>query len=226
MGVVPSKKLLKLEFYEQHEVVWTAEQANIGLAATDPTTLATKNAATRAAYQNHLAAQQNAKAATQGWYDALADLSTFGAGLINKIRAKANTGGGAATYTLAQIPGPATPTPVGPPGTPTKFKVEVDQSGALILSWGCPNPVGATGTTYLIARQVGAGEFVTLGATGKKTFTDVTLPAGTAIVTYRVTAQRSTAQGLPAEFTVKFGMGSSGEMIATVATPSSPKLAA
>jgi hypothetical protein len=226
MAVVPSKKLPRLEFYEQHEPVWTSEQANIGLAATDPTTLATKNAAARAAYENHLAAQQNARAATQGWYEALADLSTFGAGLINKIRARASTGGGLATYTLAQIPPPATPAPVGPPGTPTKFKVEVDQSGALILSFACANPAGAGGTTYLIARQVGSGEFVTLGATGKKKFTDDTLPAGTAAVTYRVTAQRSTAQGLPAEFTVKFGVGSAGEMTATVTPPTSPKLAA
>jgi hypothetical protein len=228
MPVVPKKKLPRLEFYEQHETVWTDEAANIGLAAGDPAALAAKNAAARAAYENHLAAQQNARAATQGWYEALADLSTFGAGLIDKIRAKAKTGGGDATYTLAQISAPPTPSPVAAPGTPDKFKVEVDQSGALILSWGCPNPAGATGTTYLVSRQVsGAGEFVVLGATGKKTFTDTALPAGTTAVTYRIRAQRSTAQGLPAEFTVKFGTGSAGQVTATVqGPPSSPKLAA
>jgi hypothetical protein len=43
-------------------------------------------------------------------------------------------------------------------------------------------------------------------------------------VTYRITAVRSTAVGLAAEFIVNFGTGSSGEMVASVV--SAPKLAA
>jgi hypothetical protein len=65
-----------------------------------------------------------------------------------------------------------------------------------------------------------------LGSTGKKTFVDDTLPSGLSQVTYKITAIRSTKQGLPGEFTVKFGVGGGDEMIATVVPPTSPRMAA
>ena len=48
----------------------------------------------------------------------------------------------------------ATPTPVPAPGTPFKFKVSLDQTGALTLGWKCENPTGSQGTIYQVWRKI------------------------------------------------------------------------
>ncbi len=117
------------------------------------------------------------------------------------------------------------PEPVGPPGTPTSFKVELLADGSVKFKFKCANPAGATGTQYQVWRRVGlAGEFTFLGGTGPKEFTDASIPAGTSQVTYQLQATRSTAIGPWAQFNVNFGVGSAGEMTASVSE--SPKLAA
>ena len=63
-----------------------------------------------------------------------------------------------------------------------------------------------------------------IGASGTRSFVDATVPAGTPTVTYQVQAARSTAVGLAAQFVVNFGVGGSGERVASVV--SAPKLAA
>ena len=225
MPVVPSKKSQKLDFYEQHQVIWAAVSAAIGLATGDATTLGTKCVAGRTAYTDHLAAQAAAKAATATWLATMRDLSTFGAGLVKKIGAYAQTGGGEAVYALAQLPAPPTPSPVGPPGTPTGFKVELNQDGSLKLSFKCANPRGSTSTIYQISRRTNpGGEFEFIGSSGPRYFVDAKLPAGTTSVTYQVVAVRSTAMGSPAQFNVNFGVGGGGEKTATVGP--APKLAA
>jgi hypothetical protein len=153
---------------------------------------------------------------------------TTGAGdIIKQVKAKAASAGsgGNAIYGLALLPVPATPSPVPPPGTPTNFKISLSQGGALTLAWKCANPAGGGGTFYQIARRIGAsGAFVPQTGVGSRTFTDPTIPAGTASVTYQITAVRTTVAGPTAEFTVNFGTGASGEMTASLM--SAPKLAA
>ena len=155
---------------------------------------------------------------TQDFHEAIRSMSEAGADVIQSIRTKAGVDG-PGIWTLADLPVPATPSPVAAPGTADSFKAELVQGGALMLSFKCQNPKGAQGTVYQVARQVAGGAMVILGATGKKTFIDETLPSGLTQVTYKITAIRSTRQGLPAEFTVKFGVGGSGEMTATVIAP-------
>lgn len=58
---------------------------------------------------------------------------------------------------------------------------------------------------------------------GVKTFLDETLPTGSAPVTYKITAVRSTARGNPAQFTVNFGVG--GQTV-TIVEGESLKIAA
>jgi len=65
-----------------------------------------------------------------------------------------------------------------------------------------------------------------VGASGVKTFTDETLPSGSAPVTYQITAVRSTSRGNPAQFTVNFGIGGPGLTIASITEGSNVKLAA
>jgi hypothetical protein len=79
---------------------------------------------------------------------------------------------------------------------------------------------------YMIYRRLGAaGAFESLGGVGEKKFHDTTIPAGTASVTYKIQAVRSTAVGDWAEFNVNFGTGAGGGITATV-TPTPTKLAA
>jgi hypothetical protein len=65
-----------------------------------------------------------------------------------------------------------------------------------------------------------------IGAAGNKRFADATVPAGTAQVTYCVTALRSTVAGAPGQFTVKFGAAPGGGALTASVVPSAPKLAA
>jgi hypothetical protein len=56
-----------------------------------------------------------------------------------------------------------------------------------------------------------AGGFALIGAAGgDKAYTDETLPSGSPSATYQITAIRSGIRGLPAQFTVNFGVGGGG----------------
>lgn len=68
----------------------------------------------------------------------------------------------------------------------------------------------------MLRQTSGATGFTFVGAPGTRSFTDDSLPAGAAPVTYRVTAIRSTLRGDPAQFTVSFGSSDSGLSIASV----------
>ena len=90
---------------------------------------------------------------------------------------------------------------------------------------------GSVGTIYQIYRKIapptGTGNFEFLTGTGTRQFTDETIPPGSASVTYKIVAVRSTASGDPAEFTVGFGIGGGGEVTASmIASPEAPRMAA
>ncbi len=55
-------------------------------------------------------------------------------------------------YSFAQIPPPAVPGAVPPPGTPFDFRTALLQNGAVELKWKCQNPAGASGTIYEVTR--------------------------------------------------------------------------
>jgi len=129
-------------------------------------------------------------------------------------------------YFLAQIPPPATPSPVPAPGTPSDFAATLNPDGSLGLKWKCANPPRSTGTIYQISRRTGAaGAFVSVGGSGARTFVDAGVPSGVASVTYQIVAVRSTAIGVAAQFTVNFGTDTGGTTTASV-VESAPKLAA
>lgn len=224
--IVPNTQLGKVQFYEEHNAPWTANATAIGLLSGDVTSMGTKTLAARAAYNAHTAAQLTSKAATQTYSDAVNTMATFGSTLIKKIKVKAATDG-AGVYALAQIPAPALPTPVGPPGMPFGFVATLQPNGSLELTWKCTNPSGAGGTNYDVSRKLSTeSDFTSIGKTGKKTFLDTTVPGAVAQITYQITAFRSTATGTAAQFLVNFGV-SGGTMTASVVPPSSaPRMAA
>ena len=227
MSVVPNKQLEKLEWCENHVDPWTTNAAAIGTTAAEVTAFGTKVDAARAAMTAAEVARDAAKNATLTLQTAIAAMDVAAAGIIKQVRAKAETTGNPNVYALASIPAPGTPSPVGPPGTPTSFTVLLAQDGALQLGWKCNNPVGCHGVLYQVYRRVGtAGDFAYVGGAGEKKFIDATVPAGASQVTYQIQAVRSTSVGPWAQFNVNFGTAAGGAVTASVAEASSPKIAA
>jgi hypothetical protein len=229
MGTVPQYPKLRMEWYETHVEQFAANAVAIGTTTTATTDLTTKTTAARDKYNAKLAAENAAKVATSEWHSAIVAMATAGSAIIDQIRAKAKTVGGNSIYELAGIPAPATGTPKPPPGQPTDLKVALDATGALNLSWKCANPPGASGTTYNVFRRIGAvGEFSYLGGSGVREITDESVPAGSALVMYKIQAVRSTSVGPWNTFNVFFGVDTGGAAMVTsvAAVAASPKMAA
>ncbi len=223
MSLYPNTKTGKVAFFNSKVAPWTTNATAIGTTTTAVTDLQTKVTAAQDKLAAQVAAVQAAKTATMAADNAVAAVCVAGGDIIKSIRTKAATAG-VGVYELAEIPNPATPTPVGTLGLPTNLKVELGQDGALTLKWKCANP-RATGTIYQIWRRLDSEtEFSYVGGAGGKTFVDATVPAGSTSIMYKMQAVRSTAAGPWATFTVLFGTGAGGGMTASLET--TPKLAA
>jgi hypothetical protein len=220
MSVVPQQKNERIGFYQRHVGPWQDAAEQIGLSAEDVAVLDAKTQAARQAFQAHSTAQQAARSATTAYYDAVAQMSQCGSGLIRKIRAAADLQG-ERVYALAQIDPPAKASPVPPPGKPYRFTVELaDGDGSLKLAWKCKNPRNSQGTMYQIWRRIGqSGKFAFIGTSGVRSFVDDTLLAGTVGaggVTYRIVPVRSTRRGTAADFLVFFGTDGSGTPVSFI----------
>ena len=163
-----------------------------------------------------------ARSATLGLQLAVEAMAKAGANIISQIRVKASTDDG--VYPLALIDAPAKASPIGEPGKPTRFSVELSQVGSLTLKWKCKNPKGSVGTMYQIWRRIGTGELTYLGCVGVKMFVDDALPAGASEVMYQVQAFRSTKAGPWAQFNVNFNGTNIPQSV--IGTRSTPKLIA
>ncbi|HYE21537.1 MAG TPA: hypothetical protein VEA69_24035 [Tepidisphaeraceae bacterium] len=224
--ILPAKRVERLQFVENHVAGWLADATDLGTTSAAITALQGLATSARAAFNAQQVALDLARSRT-GEFDAAIDLMTKATtDVLKQIKAKAAIVGGTSIYTMANIPIPATPSPMPPPGTPTDFTVGLTQDGAPVLGWRCANPRGGAGVVYTVARRIGdeGQPYVVVGATGVRSFTDEGVPAGTVSVTYRVIAFRSTVHGPAGLFTVRFGTAESGA--ATASVVSAPKLAA
>ncbi len=228
MSVVPVERSARIAFYKNHLVPWTANAAAIGLATATVAELSTLVEAAIQAGSNAELARQASKAATEAYTQAASAVSRVGAGSMATIRGFADATNDPNVYVLAEIPAPSSGTPMPPPGVPTDFRVALTQDGDIILKWKCANPKGTNGTIYEVRRRpigtTAAWNFI--GATGTRSFTDDSIIAPSAGVTYQVTAVRSTQRGLPGQFNVGFGTAGGGLVIASVTDMNGAKLAA
>lgn len=217
MGIIPTRVQDQLDFFDQHQGVWSGNAAQIGISSSQATAFKTAAGAARAAYTAQLDAAAARLVATNAASNARSQARQMCADLISLIKGFANNQPNPDhVYDLAQIPPPASATTAPPPGTPSDFVVELLQNGTVKLKWKCQNPPGTSGTIYEVRRRAGqtAGSpFVFIGATGVREFEDDTLPAGGGPgggVTYEITAVRSTSRGNPATWNVTFGHASGG----------------
>jgi hypothetical protein len=205
MSLVPKDKQGKISFFQSKITPWTASATQIGTTSTAVTALGTltTTAATKMAAQT--AAEAAWKSSILAADTAIDAMCVAGANIIADIRAEGRTGG-ALVYELAEIPAPATPGPVGKPGTPFKVEARLKPNGSLELIFKCSNPAGCTGVIYQIYRKIeSTGAYEYLGGSGERKFTDLTLPSGVPSVMYQIQATRSTSVGDEAEFVVNFG---------------------
>lgn len=213
MGVVPSKDLEAIQFFESHVPVWQANAVAIGLTAAMVTGLDNAAKAARGSYTAQQNAREAAKAATTALHNNVTNLRGVGGDLIKTIKAFADTTNNPAVYATAQIPPPAPPTPLPPPGQPTGFEVQLTGSGAIFLKWKSTNSSASSGAFFTVKRKLaGEGQFTLVGGTGSKSFVDDGVPFGASSVTYLVQGFRGTEPGAESEqLTVQFGVGGGGQ---------------
>lgn len=209
-----------LQWCQTHQQVFIDNAAAIGLTPEQATGFAVNTNAAVAADLAQEEAQTTAKVATQTVNDAVGVLRGDAGDVVRSIRAFAELQANPnAVYALAQIPAPAAATPAPPPARPTNLTVLLEAaSGDLTLRWKAANPVGTSGTAYIIRRRLpGESEFQFLGVTGSKKFVDSSLVAGPDSVQYTVQGQRGDSTGPLSEvFTVTFGQLPGGGVTAYV----------
>jgi hypothetical protein len=220
MAIVPVPRVKKIDFFQTRLAPWAAHWADIGLDEDDVTVMDDLVAAARSARLAQAQARDAARSATLRYRTAIEKMCGHGSDCIKKIKARAAAVGGDynGVYALSLIPPAADPSPLPPPGEPTRFRVGLRQDGTLELRWACKNPKGSQGTMYEVWRQRGFGQpFEFLATVGVKKFVDEKIPAGTTMVIYRVVAVRSTRRGAANTYNVQFGVNSGGAaMPATV----------
>lgn len=209
MTVVPDRDLDAVQFFESHVPVWAATPAAVGLTAAQVAALDTATKAARNAYTAQQNARNAAKAATTAYHNNVGTMREIGGDLIKTIKAFAATSNNPGVYAAAQIPMPAQPGPLPPPGQPDDFDVRLTGSGGLSLNWKAANAAPSTGAYFTVRRRLGSqGPFVFIGGTGGKTFVDDSIPAGTSFVTYLVQGFRGEQPGPESELvSVQFGAG-------------------
>lgn len=215
MSTVPTKFPETIDWVNARITDWAADPAAIGLDATAVAALASALSTAQSGRQGAIDARTASRDATIVYNDAGTDLRAQARQAVATIRAFAKASANPATvYSDASIPPPATPTPAPAPGTPEGFTISLSQGGAVTLAFECAHPAGVNGVTYKVERQdtpQSAWAFLTNAK--ERRFTDATIPTGSSLLFYRVTAQTSTKDGAAAEFTVRFGAGNQGATI-------------
>lgn len=189
MSTVPKSREQQINFFEQHIAIWSNDPASIGLTSGVVTELNGLTQQARASFVSVQALREAAKAGTTGFHNATDAMSALGGAAINTIRAYAKTTGDDGVYEAAQIPPPDAPTPYPAPAAPADLKTSLDNNGNVNVTWRITQPAsGAQVFTMVTRRLNGNGPFTLIGSTQGKQFTDTTVPAGTAEVTYQLQA--------------------------------------
>lgn len=206
MSEIPDTINGKIQYFEQHIPLWSADPAAIGLSAQQIIDITSLTGAARVAYNDAQAARQASKSATVTQTAAVASMMTLGTALVATIRAYADASGdNPEVYAAAGIAPPAPPSPLSPPVPATDVAASLLNSGEVRLSW---TGTVANGTFYTVHRRLGAGQpFELIGSAAAKSFVDTTIAAGTAEATYFLRTHRDELVSDDSEpITVRFGV--------------------
>lgn len=218
MGAIPySPRPALFAWAQAHIQPWTENADEIGL----DNEIATEYAQTVLAYQTAAAAAEAARLAAE---TATREASLAFTAMRRAVTANVSTirtfaqrqANPDAVYSLADVTPRQDPSTLPPPGQPTNLSVSlITATGALQLSWKCVNPVGASGTSYIIRRKLPTETaFTFVGVTGERRFVDNTFNAGPDRVEYNVQAQRADSAGPVSEvFVINFGRTGPGRTL-------------
>ncbi len=211
-NVLPDSRLDTIQWFEARIADWTANAVAIGLTGEQVTSLAALVTAARASYDASQAARAASKASTTTFYNDTDAMRDLGADYIKTIKAFAATSNNPNVYALAQVPMPADPSPLGPPGQPTDVSISLTSAGYLSLKWKADNAAPSSGAYFVVQRKLASEtSFTTVGDSGEKSFVDETVPFGATSAAYIITPRRGSQTG-PAsnQVTVQFGVGGAG----------------
>lgn len=204
MTTFPNSKKATLEKIEALLTPWGANATSIGLTAAQMTLLSSRTTNARAKLNNQTAKKLEALAATNEWNVAFEQVEEVAKDYVKTIRAFAETTNNQNVYSLAQIPAPKTPAPLGPPESPTLLSALLTTAGTIELAWqgsleGGTHFIIERFATPLPGSGAPAGSWMTVGVASEKKFTDALVPQGVASISYRITAQRSGGTSTPSE---------------------------
>ncbi|MEL6796331.1 MAG: hypothetical protein AAFO89_05850 [Planctomycetota bacterium] len=205
--MIPNDLLGRIEFFEQRIADWAANADTIGLTAQQANDLVGRVAAARAAYNAAQQIRQQSRNATETQRIAVNEMARFGSDLISTIRSFADLQADPnAVYVAAEI-NPPTPagTPLPPPVPATDVVANLQQLGAVLVSW---KGTTANGTFYDVYRQLaGQAGFTPIGSCATRSFEDTTVPAGTTQVSDYTLARRDAFMSAESQQAVlRFGM--------------------
>ncbi|MEM7623616.1 MAG: hypothetical protein AAF235_10500 [Planctomycetota bacterium] len=205
--MIPNSILGSIEFFEQRLVDWANNPETIGLTAAQVNDMITRTTASRQAYAAAQQIRQQSHNATATQRLAVSDMNSYGADLIAAIRSFAELQADPnAVFVAAEI-NPPTPagTPLPPPVPATDVVANLQQSGAVLVSW---KGTVANGTFYDVYRRLeGEPGFRSLGSSATRSFEDTTVPAGTTQVSYYTVARRDAFTSAESQQAVlRFGM--------------------
>ena len=213
MGLnLPNDRRQSLVWLEGRIDGWNTNFASIGLTSAQVTDLAGDIISTRTSFTSVQAARTEAKAETQSWYTNADELHTKAAELITLIKSfAANSRSSAAVYLAADMTPRNPPSPAPPPEQPGNLKATLNGDGTVTISWDGRGP---TGTVYNVSRRLPAETsfaFIGQGDGRDKSFTDATVPTGSASALYIVQAVRGSDVSTPSSaFNVLFSSGDAG----------------
>jgi hypothetical protein len=214
MSRVPRSTQAAIDYFQSHLEPWENNLTAIGLTQAQLTAISSAVLDAEAAFAAVQKARLESKAATVTLNNAMETLRGTGALCLRSIVVKAEQATSPnSVYAAAQIDPPAPPEPVQPPEAPTDFVFTIETGGALGLAFKSKTFGGRT--FWAVERKIGDAAFAPLGSTTDRTFVDVTLPAGTPSVTYRVRGYVGAIAGsYSVEQTVQFGVSGGGGMTA------------
>lgn len=190
MSVLPSTRRDRLTWFQNRLALWTANADAIGLSDSQVDDLAQLLGSASSALSASDIARATSKSRTLDFHGAADELSTFGAGLIKAIKAKAATEDNAGIYSLANIPAPASPSPAPPPPMPTNVETDVKNNGSVKITWKFKNNATSP-VSFQIRRQLNEeGQYQILTSTAKRKFIDTAVAPGTKSVSYMIRAIR------------------------------------
>ncbi|QQS09571.1 MAG: hypothetical protein IPK69_02820 [Phycisphaerales bacterium] len=193
-----------ISFAKVHSETFTQHAGAIGLSPEQAARVADATAELIAKRNEQYAAMETYRAATNAMESARQDLADILGATIFMIRAHATLTGDGEILTTAQIPGrlPARRS-AGAPNAAHSLSARLHAAtGAITISWKSRQPRGVRSVTWIVERRVqgelGWSEWDILGLGGNRggrSYTDATVPQGTRVAQYRVTARTGGEQG-------------------------------